>query len=45
MKINSSIKNYTIDFKENFEIEHLDYQPGDLIVVDKNVNLSGWTKL
>ena len=39
MKINSSIKNYTIDFKENFEIEHLDYQPGDLIVVDKNVNL------
>ena len=39
MEINSSIKNYTINFHNTFSVELLDYNKGDIIIVDKSVTL------
>ncbi len=39
MIINSSIKKYNIEFYNNFNIEQLDYNTGDIIIIDKNVKL------
>ena len=39
MIVNSSIKKYNIEFYNNFNIEQLDYNTGDIIIIDKNVKL------
>ena len=39
MEIKSSIKNYTINFHNTFNVGLLDYNKGDIIIVDKNVIL------